>query len=215
MHSETTNKTRGSILQQILKTPAYKDILRVNLNGMSPKTGRSLVQTLVREDPEVFLSLISSLPAFINNLTSAAGELAGQLRNMYPPETLKSYLISLAEDIDRDALRECSAAWCELASSLWEVSSDIRIQARKTILSSGPKVIAEIINTSARSINSIVGDDPKALNTFVSEVFENMDNKEIRQATMIIAEALLDQKWHLASWTWELLRKRIQRKFGI
>jgi hypothetical protein len=215
MHSETTNNTRGSILQQILKTPAYKDILRVNLNGMSPKTGRSLVQTLVREDPEVFLSLISSLPVFINTLTSAAGELASQLRNMYPPETLKSYLISLAEDIDRDAMRECSAAWCELVSSLWEVSSDIRMQARKTILSSGPKVIADFINTSARSINSIVGDDPKTLTTFFSEVFENVDNTEIRQATMIIAEAFLDQKWRLASWTLELLRKRIRRKFGI
>ena len=215
MHSETTNNTRGSILQQILKTPAYKDILRVNLNGMSPKTGRSLVQTLVREDPEVFLSLISSLPVFINALTSAAGELAVQLRNMYPPETLKSYLISLAEDIDREAMNECSAAWSELVSSLWDVSSDIRMKVRKTILTSGPKVMAGAINQAARSVNTLIRDDPDTLSTFVAEVIRQADKSEIKQATLSIAEAFLAQKWHLASWAWELVRNRIRRKFRI
>jgi hypothetical protein len=215
MHFETTNKTPGSILKQILKTPVYKDILRVNLNEMSPKTGSSLVKTLVREDPEVFLSLVSTLPTFINALAGAAGELAVQLRKMYPPETLKSFLMSMAEDIDREALHECSAAWSKLISSLWEASSDVRLQAKNSILASGPKVIASAINTTARSLNTLVRDDPNTLSTFISEVFKEVDKNEIKKATLSLAEAFLDQRWHLVSWAFQLTRRRIQKRFGI
>ncbi|MBN2298726.1 MAG: hypothetical protein JXM72_09035 [Deltaproteobacteria bacterium] len=215
MGIEVTGKTRGSILEQILKTPAYKDILRVNLNEMRKETGSSLVKTLLSEDPEVLLSLISAATVFINTLVGASGELAVRVRNMYPPEMLKAYLISMAEDIDREAVKECSAAWSELVSDLWKASSDVRLQARKNILTSGPMVIAGAINTAARSINSLVRDDPNALNTFVSKVFRDVDNKEISLATMSLAEAFLDQKWHLASWAWALVRKRMRRKFGI
>jgi hypothetical protein len=215
MRFETTNKTRGSILKQILKTPAYKDILRVNLNEMSQKTGSSLVKTLVSEDPEVFLSLISALPTCINVLTSGAGEIAVQLKNLYPPETLKSFLVSLAEDIDKETLSECSAAWSELVSSLWEASSDVRIQAKNSILASGPRVIAGAINTAARSLNALVRDDPNTLNTFVSEVFTEVDKSEIAQVTLSLAEAFLDQKWHLVSWALQLTRRRIRKRFGI
>ena len=205
MRFETTNKSRGSILKQILKTPVYKDILRVNLGEMREDTGRSLIKTLVREDPEVFLSLVSSLPTCINAITGAAGEIAVQLGNMYPPETLKSYLVSLAENIDRENVSECSAAWTKLVSSLWETSLDVRLQAKKTILTSGPKVIAGGLNTAARSLNALIRDDPNTLSTFVSEVFREVDKSEIRQATLSLAEAFLDRKWHLASWGMELV----------
>jgi hypothetical protein len=214
VHLEETNKTRGSILKQILKTPVYKDILRVNLSEMSPQSGSSLVRNIVREDPEVFLSLTSALPTCINALASAVGELAVQLRNMYPPETLKTYLLTLAEDIDKEAIGECSAAWSELISSLWEASSDVRLQARKSILGSGPRVLAGVINTAAHSLNTIARDDPNTLNTFVSEVFREVDKNEIREATLSLAEAFLDQKWHLVSWALQLSRRRIRKRFG-
>ena len=215
MRAETPSKTRGSILKQILKTPVYKDILRVNLREMNPDTGRSLVKTLVSEDPEVFLSLMSSLPNCINALTAAAGELAVQLGNMYPPETLKSYLISMAEDIDKDAIRECSASWSKLLSSLWEASSDVRLQAKNTILASGPKVIAGGLNTAARSINALIRDDPSTLSTFIAEVFREADKNEIKEATLSLAGAFLDQKWHLVSWALQLTRRRIRKRFGV
>ena len=211
MGIEATGKIRGSILEQILKTPVYKDILRVNLNEMRKETGSSLVKTLLSEDPEVLLSLISALPVFINTLVGASGELAVRVRNMYPPEMLKAYLISMAEDIDREAVKECSAAWSELVSDLWKASSDIRLQAKKTIFTSGPKVTAGAINQAARTINAIIRDDPDALSNFAAEVFRQADKSEISRATMSIAEAFLDRKWHLASWGMELVRKRIRK----
>jgi len=215
MRNNTTNKTPGGILKQILKTPVYKDILRVNLNEMNPKTGSSLVKTLVSEDPEVFLSITSTLPTCINALTGAVGELAVQLGNMYPPELLKSFLISLAEDIDKKAISECSAAWSNLLSSLWEASTDVRLEAKKTILTSGPKVIAGGLNTAARSLNAILRDDPDTLSTFVSEVLREADKNEIKQATLSLAEAFLDQKWNLVSWALQLTRSRIRKRFNI
>ena len=215
MRNDTTNNPPGSILKQILKTPVYKDILRVNLNEMSPKTVSSFIKTLLSEDPEVFLSLTSALPTCINALTSAVGELAVQMGNMFPPETLKSFLISLAEDIDKKAISECSAAWSQLLSSLWEASTDVRLQAKETILTSGPKVIAGGLNTAAHSLNTLIRNDPNTLRTFVSEVFRQADKDEIKQATLSLAEAFLDQKWHLVSWALQLTRSRIRKKFGI
>ncbi len=215
MGIETASKTRGSILEQILRTPVYKDILRVKLNEMRKETGSSLVKTLASEDPEVLLSIISSIPTGINVLISASGELAAKLRDMYPPEMLKSFLTSLAEDIDREAVRQCSAAWSDLILSLWEASSDVRIQARKTILASGPKIIAGAINQTARSVNALTREDPGTLSTFIAEVFREADTKELRQATLSLAEAFLDQKWHLTSWAFGLARKRIRKRFGI
>jgi hypothetical protein len=214
MRFETTNTSGGSILKQILKTPVYKDILRVNLNEMSSSTGSSLVKTLVREDPEVFLSLVSALPTFINALAGAAGELAVQLGKMYPPETLKSFLMSIAEDIDKQAIGECSAEWSKLISSLWEASSEMRLQAKNSIFASGPKVIAGAINTTARLLNTLVRDDPNTLSTFISEVFKEVDKNEIKEATLSLAEAFLDQKWHLVSWVMHLSRRRIRKRFG-
>ncbi len=215
MFSETTRRSRGGILKQFLKTPVYKDILRMNLNSMRPETGSQLVKTLATEDPEVFLGLASSLPIVINALTSACSELAIQLKDTYPPETLKSFMESLAGDIDTKAVGTCSGAWASLVSTLWEKSPEVRLKVRNAVISSGPGAVAGAINAAARTINTLLRDNPKVLSTFVSDVFTHTDKDEIRQATLGLAEAFLDQKWHLASWVLRLARNRIGRRFGI
>jgi hypothetical protein len=210
MNAGTMNRTGNGILKELLRTPVYKDLLRTNLKGMRTQTGSSLVKTVMGQDPEVFLGLVSSLPVFLNNLSSAAAELASQLSEKFPPELLMSYLEALFEDIDTE---KCRAACTELFASLWGASPDLRDRARKAILASGPKVIAEGINFLARAVNNTTRQDPKVLSSFISGVLGGLDHAEIRKATQGLAEAFLDQKWNLASWAWELAKSRMRKRF--
>jgi hypothetical protein len=165
-------------------------------------------------DPEVFLSLVSSLPMLVNALISASAELAIQLKDKFPPETLISYLEALFDDIDKTDLEKCRTAWSELFASLWGISPDFRDRARKAILASGPEAVAGWINFIARTINNTTRQDLHALSTFLSGVLNDLDSREIGKATQGLAEAFLDQKWHIASWTWQLVKRRMRKRLG-
>lgn len=210
MFSETPDGNRDGILRQILKTPVYKDILRDNLNTMNPDTGSRLVKTMADEDPEVILSLLSSVPVSLNALINALNEISALLRKNYSPRMIASFINSLAEDIDTSAVKQCMHSWSSLLSSYKDIDQD----ARLNISSAGYKLTASLLNACAHRINTLIRKNPEGLSSFISEVFSNIDRKEVRQATHALAEALLDQKWHLASWLWELARKRIKKKFG-
>jgi hypothetical protein len=212
---ETTTRARNGILKELLRTPVLKDIIRLNLNEMSPSTGSHGVKTFMGEDPEVFLSLVSSIPGLINVLTRAALELGFQLKDKFPAETLLSYLETLYEDIDRVGMRECGKTWASLIISLWKASGDLREKVKTSILLSGPEVVAEALNTLARSINIFHRDNPGSMSTFISEVLRNIDQKEVSLATQTLAGAFLDQKWHLVSWVWQLTWRRIRNRLGI
>ena len=215
MSTGTFTRTHGGILKEILRTPVFKDILRTNLNQVNPSTGSDLVKTLMGQDPEVFLGLVSTLPAIVNALTRACLELGVQLKDKFPAELLKSYLEALYNDLDTEDLKGCGKVWGELVSSLWEASSELRIGATRSILAAGPRVVADAINGLARSVNAFDRENPGAVGIFIASVLKDLDREEVRQATHSLAGAFLDQKWHLASWAWGLARSRVKKRFGI
>ena len=214
MQSEPFIQHNSGIIKALMRSPLFKDILRTNLNEMDPKSGGSAIRTLMGEDPEVFFGLVSSLPTFINNLMKASTELAIQLKDKYPPEMLKSFLMSLAEDIDKDAARQCGKAWTELLSSLWGASPEIRQAATGFILSSGPKIKAGAINGPARFVNTVTRSNPQTFSTFIASVLRNIDGPEVSKATLTLTGAFLDQKWHLASWAWQLVKGRVRKRLN-
>jgi hypothetical protein len=214
MHIEPFIQHKSGIMKALMRSPLFKDILRTNLNEMDPNSGSSLVKTLMGEDPEAFFGLISSLPTFINNLIKASTELAIQLKDKYPPEMLKLFLMSLAEDIDKDAARQCGKAWMELLSSLWGASPELRHAAAGFILSSGPKIKAEAINSLARFVNAVTHNNPQTFSTFIASVLRNINGPEISKATLTLTGAFLDQKWHLTSWVWQLIKGRIRKRLN-
>jgi hypothetical protein len=212
MHTESFTQNRSGIIKALMRSPLFKDILRTNLNEMDPRTGSTLVKTLMGEDPEVFFGIVSSLPMFINLFIKTCTEFAIQLKDKYPPEMLKPFLMSLAEDIDRDAARQCGKAWMELLSSLWTASPELRLSAAGFILSSGPRIKAGAINSLARFINSVTRNNPQTFSTFMASVLKNIDGPEVSQATLSLTGALLDQEWHLTSWTWQLVKARFRKR---
>jgi uncharacterized MAPEG superfamily protein len=214
MHTEPFTQHKSGIIKALMRSPLFKDILRTNLNEMDPNSGSSAVKTLMGEDPEVFFGLISSLPTFINNLIKASTELAIQLKDKYPPEMLKLFLMSLAEDIDKDAARQCGKAWMELLSSLWGAAPELRQAAAGFILSSGPKIKAGAINSMARFVNTVTQNNPQTFSTFMASVLRNIDGPEVSKATLTLTGAFLDQKWHLSSWVWQLVKGRVRKRLN-
>jgi len=202
---------KSGILGVMLRSTLLKDILRTNINEMSPSTGSAMVRTMLREDPEVFFALVSSLPVVVNGMVAASTELAVQLKEKYPPEMLRSFLMGLVGEIDRDGLRKCGVAWANLASSLWEASADIRTEAGRALLRKGPAVVSGCLNRITRGVNAV---DPLTLRAFLARVLSGIDAEETRRATAPLAGAMLDQKWHLASWAWSFARSRLMKRLG-
>jgi uncharacterized MAPEG superfamily protein len=120
--------------------------------------------------------------------------------------------MSLAGDIDREAARQCGKAWMELITSLWAASPELRLSAAGFILSSGPRIKAGAINSLARFVNSITRNNPQTFSAFMASVLKNIDGPEVSRATLTLAGALFDQKWHLTSWAWQLVKARVRKR---
>lgn len=214
MQAGSTSQGHGDILKALLRSTLVKDLIRINMNSRHPDSGRNTVKTLMGEDPEVFFGIAGGLPVAVNNMAGALTELATQL-NKLPPDLVKSFMASLADDIDRNAVRECGKAWANLASSMLQSSPELKVIVVRTILAEGPRINANAINAFSRFVNGITRDNPEALGRFVSGVTENVDGKELSKAAAAMTNAFLDQKMHLGSWLWKLVRGRMKKKLGI
>lgn len=214
MQTGSTPQGHGDILKALLRSTLVKDLIRINMNSRHPDSGRNTVKTLMGEDPEVFFGIAGGLPVAVNNMAGALTELATQL-NKLPPDLVKSFMASLADDIDRNAVRECGKAWANLASSMLQSSPELKVIVVRTILAEGPRINANAINAFSRFVNGITRDNPEALGRFVSGVTENVDGKELSKAAAAMTNAFLDQKMHLGSWLWKLVRGRMKKKLGI
>lgn len=206
-------KIHGDILKALLRSTLVKDLIRINMNAKHPDSGRNTVRTFMGEDPEVLFGITGTLPVVVNNITGALTELAIQL-NQYPPELMKSFMASLADDIDRDSAKECAKAWIGLASAMLQASPELKALVVRMILTEGPGINASAINAFSRFVNGITRDDPEAFSRFVSTVTENVDGKELSKAAATMTNAFLDQKLNLGSWLWKLVRRRMKKKFG-
>lgn len=191
------------------RASVFKDILRANLNAATPDSGRNALKAFLADDPEVVLAIVSSLPVAVNSFLGAATELAVQLRNQYPPEMTASFVESLTADIDREALRQCGAAWGALISSAWHASPNMRNQVEGAILKQGPGLAAGFINRCTREVNRM---DPRKLQDFLTETAGTLDKAEAKRAVRTLADAFLDQDWGLLSGAWAIVKGRIKKR---
>lgn len=207
-------QARGGLLKAIVSSSLAKDLIRLNVSAMRPDAGRNAVKTLMGEDPEVFLGIVSGLPVVVDSVVGGAAELGARLRDTFTPELLKSFAASIAGDIDGEAARECGRTWAGLAADVLRASPELRALAVQALLTRGPKIMADSVNSFSRAVNGITREDPEALSRFMSAAIENIDGKELGKALALMANALLDQKMRLASWAWGLVRDRVKKRLG-
>jgi len=212
MENSAVMPAKGGVLKEVLSTPFVKDIIRSSLQSRKPDKSHPLVVALVWQDPEVILSILGSIPPIVNSCVGALAETGNQLNEKFSPELLRDYLGSIINDIDTDEFKALAEAYTTMLKNLWEVSPELREAVSKTITQEAPPLIGQGINSATRFINEVSKRDPRLVNKFVSDVVANIDGDEFRDATHTIVNAVLDQKLHLFSWAWQLIRKRMKRR---
>ena len=211
MENSAVMPAKGGVLKEVLSTPFVKDLIRSTLQSRKPDKSHPLVVALIWQDPEVILSILGSIPPTVNSCVGALAEVGNQLNEKFSPELLRDYLGSIINDIDTDEFKNLAEAYATMMKNLWEVSPELREMIGKTITQEAPPLIGEGINAATKFINDVSKNDPRLVSKFVSDVVKNIDGEEFRDATHTIVNAVLDQKLHLFSWTWQLIRKRMKR----
>jgi hypothetical protein len=212
MENNAVMPAKGGVLKEVLSTPFVKDIIRSSLQSRKPDKSHPLVIALIWQDPEVILSILGSIPPIVNSCVGALAETGNQLNEKFSPELLRDFLGSIINDIDTDEFKVLAEAYTTMIKNLWEVSPELREAVGKTITQEAPPLIGKGINSAARFVNEASKKDPQVVSKFVSDVVANIDGDEFRDATHTIVNAVLDQKLHFVSWTWQLLRKRMKRR---
>ena len=212
MENSAVMPTEGGVLKEVLSTPFVKDIIRSFLQSRKPDKTHPLVMTLIWQDPEVILSILGSIPPVVNSCVGALAEVGNQINEKLSPELIKEYFASILKDIDTDELKAFADSYAKLVKNIWDVSPELRDVLAKTVTDDAPPLIGKGITSAAHFINEVNKSDPRKVGKFVSDVVANIDGDEFRDATHTIVNAVLDQKLHLFSWTWQLLRKRMKRR---
>lgn len=212
MGNSAAMPAEGGVMKEVLSTPFVKDIIRINLQNIKPDKTHPLVNTLIWQDPEVFLSILGSIPHIVNSGAGALAEAGKQIGEKFSPVLLRDYIGSIVNDIDTGELKVLAEAYAALGKNLWDVSPEFREAAGKAITEDAPLLIGKGISSACRFVNEASKEDPQAVSKFVSDVAANIDGDEFRDATHTIVNAFLDKKLHLISWMWQLLCKRIKRR---
>ncbi len=213
MNNSGTTIHQGGVVEELLKTPVFKDILRNGARNIHYAKGSDMVRTVMGQDPEVFLNLMSAIPGLLNVIIRASAELGTQLKNQYPPVTLIGFLESMLSEIDTESLKKGASAWKDLIISLL-AHPETKTRIITIVLSSGPTLKAHAFNALFALINSLEKERPGSLSTFMKEFLTRIDPDEASKATQTFAGAILDQKWHIVPWVFSLAKARIIKRFG-
>ena len=191
---------KSSVVKEILATPFVKDLIRANMKSAAIEIDPSLVRTLLWDDPEVSLAVLSTLPHIVNHCTGALSEAGREIDEKLSPELLKGYLTAMGNDLNTDNITACAEVWGKIISNLWEVSPEFRETFADYLSQNLPRVLGTGITTAARFINNIDRQDPRAVSRFVSRTLDNTDGKEVEGAARILFNAVLDHKSRFLSW---------------
>lgn len=212
MDNSTAMPAAGGVMKEVLSTPFVKDLIRSNLQNIKPDKTHPVVNALIWQDPEVFLSILGSIPPVVNSCTGALAEAGKQINEKFSPVLLRDYIGSILKNIDTEELKALAEAYVALGKNLWDASPEFREALSKAITEEAPQLIGKGISSACRFVNEVSKEDPQVVSKFVSDVVKNIDGDEFKDATHTIVNAFLDQKLHLISWTWQLLRKRMKRR---
>lgn len=120
---EETTKQAGlvdaanRVARELLRTPRFKEGVKIVLNSLDPESVPELVRTLVWEDADISLSLVGSLPEILDIAFIALRELVAQLGN-FSPDMLADFLGQVIEGLDGEALGEALGSLALLLSEM-------------------------------------------------------------------------------------------------
>lgn len=93
------------VLREIIRTPAFREIVRMHMDAVDPAAARAIVGTLMSEDINLSLSMASASPALVNYTIEAVLEIGRRL-DRFAPEMSKSFIEEISSQIDTDRLKQ-------------------------------------------------------------------------------------------------------------
>jgi len=97
------------IWREIVKTPAFRQIIALHLTDLEPSRAREAVHSLIWADPNFSLNLATVSPQVVNYLVEALLELSRQWQSL-PPELADAFLRETLADIDREKIAAAQQA---------------------------------------------------------------------------------------------------------
>ena len=113
------------VLSELLEKPAVKDSIRTMLQNIDPDNSPQLVRTFLWKDPEFSLGLTAALPAIANTIIKSADELLVQVFEKFPQPLLKSFIVSLVDEIDKESLASLTDNVSKLMKLLTPVFQEV------------------------------------------------------------------------------------------
>ena len=200
------------VLREALRTPAYREMLRLHVNEFQASEGPSLVRSMLREDPELWLSLAGATPRLMDSVVQSLAALGTELSAM-PDPLVDSFLTEMAESLDHETLRSLPLVWAPLLArgvpgalnlafasvagvgdSLVELSSEKRSAALKRALSGLDTAQAgRALNAVVELVLAAHRDSPDLFSSAEgldwSPLLREVDSGRLREAVVALSAA--------------------------
>jgi len=111
--SDGTLPLGARVLREALATPAFRELLRLPLQELPRGEGSALVRTLLREEPELWMAVVSTAPGMLDELADCLLALGRELSAM-PPALVDAYLAELIAELNAGSLRALPKVWTPL-----------------------------------------------------------------------------------------------------
>ncbi|MDP8257470.1 MAG: hypothetical protein P9M14_17125 [Candidatus Alcyoniella australis] len=178
--------TSARVLRELLATPAFREIVLLNVREMQPEEARELVRTALWTDPAFSLSMAAAAPQAVNCLIEALVELAVQL-NSFPPQMMNEFGAGLAQQVRTERLTD--------------LAGELRTLIQRT-LQNDPQLGKQLTSNAIKAVNGLV----RAANQMLD------DRRRSRElfADLDVGQ-LLRLAWRLG---WSLVRELVSRALG-
>ncbi len=175
--SEQTSVNEGvgaRVLREILRTPAFNEIIKLHLSAPRPHAAADLVRVALAEDANLSLSAVATCPQRINNFVGALLAATKELERI-SPEMFAEFTTGLVEEIDREQLRTLPAALGPLLTR-WRPN---------------PEWCAEAINQTVAKVDDSITRDGQ----WWHELAERLDWRALWSATWKLIKAAVRGMW--------------------
>lgn len=206
---------KEGLINEILRTPLFKDILRESLNNIDSKNGRKIAETILWQDMETLFSIIGALPEVINFQIYFIEELGIQLSEKIPPQLLQGYIKETLKQIDTERIKNCMNVYGAIILGLLKHSPELEPAVFEFI--KGPALsdaLSNNINKSLRAINKAEQENPGYLSGVISTIMSKVDKEELDYVSMNILKTILDQKPPIFKMVWNIIKIYVAGLFG-
>lgn len=161
------------LLREIIRTPAFLEIIKTNARDFDPESAREVVRTVLWEDADLSLSLVGTIPELVNYLAAMVLELGKQM-NTFPGGLLDRYVSQVVTEIDVELFEE----YPEVFGPLLE---NVRFSEAAAV------VVGKTVNALAGALTRTAARNPD----FLRDILGQIDGRAVLRATLAVMRSAI------------------------